>query len=254
MSTSTLQPAAAPAITPWPYPPQERGARSRNKDARIAGLLYVLMSVFGPLRLVYIPSTLIVNGNPAATANNIDTHDLLFRLGIASDLACATLMIFVALALYRLFRDVDHRLAVLYVILALMATPIFFVNTINDVGALLFARGADFVVAFDKAQRDAVVMLFLSLHHHCLLANYVLWWLGLSTFGLLVYKSRFLPRILGVWLVLDGFAYLAFSIAGMFAPHYEDAVVRYLSPATFGEVAIMLWLVVMGAKELPSSV
>jgi len=135
---------------------------------------------------------------------------------------------------------------------SLVVTPIFFVNTANDMAALLFARGSDFLSSFDKAQRDAFVMLFLNLHHQLDLAA-DLFGLWLIPFGLLVYKSRFLPRILGVWLMLACFAYLAASFSGLVYPAYEHKVWNLAQPVLFAEVAIMLWLAIMGAREKPLS-
>lgn len=171
---------------------------SLSKNARVAGLLYISSSLFGIVRLIYIPSALLVRGNAEVTSHNIAEHALLFRFGIVSYLLCRALWIFVTLALYRLLKGVDRTLAVLMVILTLVVTPIFFVNTVNDAAALLFARGADVLTVFDQAQRDAFVMLFLNLHDQLDLANEMLGGLWFIPFGLLVYRSRFLPRILGV--------------------------------------------------------
>ena len=132
---------------------------------------------------------------------------------------------------------------------ALMVTPIYFLNTINDAAALLLARGTDFLSVFDKPQRDALVMVFLRMHGQGILANEVFWGLWLFPFGLLVYRSRFLPRILGVWLMLNCFAYLATSVTGILWPQYEQRVSNWVFPVMFGELAIMLWLIIMGAKE-----
>jgi hypothetical protein len=222
---------------------------SLSRNARVAGLLYLTL-LTAPLRLIYIPSKLFVTGNATATANNIAAHQTLFRLGILSDLLTGTMAIFLTLALYRLFKQVDQGLARLVVILgSLMVTPIYFLNTLNDIAALLFARGADFLAVFDKPQRDAFAMLFLRLHHHGVLANEIFWGLWLLPFGILVYRSRFLPRILGIWLVINCFAYLAVSITGFLLPQYQAKVWNIVSPATLGELAIMLWLLIMGAKE-----
>ena len=221
-----------------------------SRNARIAGLLYILGSALGVVRLIYIPSTLIVHGDGAATANNIAAHELLFRFGIVSYLLCSVLWIFVTLALYRLFKEVDQSLAVLMVILgSLMVTPLFFVNAVNDAAALLFVHGADFLSVFVKPQRDAFAMLFLNLHHQLDVANEIFWGLWLLPYGLLVYKSRFIPRILGVWLILAGFAYVAISLTGFLLPGYESKVSNYAQPALVGELVVMLWLVIMGAKD-----
>jgi len=222
---------------------------SLSKNARVAGLLYIVSSLFGVVRLIYIPNTLIVPGNAAATTNNIASHEMLFRFGIVSYLLCSALWIFVTLALYRLFKGVDRALAVLMVIGSLVVTPIFFVNATNDAAVLLFARGADFLSVFDMAQREAFVMLFLNLHHQLDLANYLggAWWF--IPFGLLVLRSAFLPRFLGVWLMIACFAYLALSFTGLLFPAYEDKVWKFAQPVLIAELAFMLWLVIMGARE-----
>lgn len=219
------------------------------KAARVAGAVYLLLVLTAPLRLMYIPSTLFVRGNATATANNIAAHETLFRLGILADLLTGTIALFVVLALYRLFKGVDQNHATLMVILGgLMVAPIYFLNTLNDAAALQLVRGADFLAAFDKPQRDALAMLFLRLHHHGVVANEIFWGLWLFPFGVLVYRSGFLPRILGVWLILNGFAYLAVSFTGLLAPQYEEMVFNSAFPALLGEIAIMLWLLIKGAK------
>ena len=223
-----------------------------SRKARVAGALYILASLVGFLRLIYIPNNLIVSGNAAATAGNIAAHETLFRWGIVSYLIAAVLFLFVTFALYRLLEPVDRRLAILMVILGgLIPTTIFVVNSVTDVAVLLFVQGADFLSAFDKPQRDASAMLFLNLHHQLDLANAIFWGIWLIPFGLLVYKSRFLPRFLGVWLMIGCFGWLVFSITGFLAPGQEEKIFTYGQPFILGEVATMLWLVIMGAKEQP---
>lgn len=221
-----------------------------SKNARVAGLLYILASVVGFLRLGYIPKTLFVHGDMVATANNIASHEFLFRLGFVSELLGGLLWLFVPLALYRLLKGVDQGLAIIMVILgSLMPVPLFFANIVNDAAALLFARGSDFLSVFDQPQREAFTRLFLSLHHQLDLANMIFWGLWLLPFGLLVYRSRFLPRFLGVWLIAACFAWFAFSITGLLFPAYEDTVYTITQPVALGEVAMMLWLVIMGASD-----
>ena len=221
-----------------------------SKNARIAGLLYILASVIGVLRLMYIPNKLFVLGNATATAANVAAHESLFRWGIASSLIAAVVWLFVPLALYRLLKGVDQTLAVLMVILgSLMQVPLFFVNVVTDAAALLFARGADFLSVFDKTQRDAFVKLFLSLHHQVDLANMIFWGLWLLPFGLLVYRSRFLPSFLGVWLIMECFAWLAFSFTGFLMPVYEDKVFKFSQPLMLAELVTMLWLTIIGVRE-----
>lgn len=222
---------------------------SLSKNARVAGFLYLLLVIAAPVRLMYIPSTLFVHGDATATASNIAEHETLFRFGIASDLFCGTLLIFLTLALYRLFKDVDRKQAVLMVILGgVMPALIDFFNVMNDAAALILVRGADFLSVFDKPQRDALAMLFLRLHGQEIVAAEILWGLWLFPLAALVLRSRFLPRFLGVWLIVNGFAYLALSFSGLLLPQYEDAVSNIAFPAQLGEIAFMLWILVMGAK------
>ena len=225
---------------------------STSKNARVAGALYLLLVIVGPFRLIYIPSALFVSGNATATANNIAAHELLFRLGIVSDLLTGTMGLVVALALYRLLKGVDQELAALMVILGgLIGTPIYFVNVVSDAGALMVVRGGDFLSVFDKPQRDALAMLLLNLHEYQNTAAEILWGLWLFALAILVYRSRFLPRFLGVWLIIAGFAYLAMSFTGLLLPQYQNKVFIISQPALFGEIALMLWLVIKGAKPQP---
>ena len=222
---------------------------STSKNARIAGFLYLLLVIVAPLRM-YIPSALFVHGNASATANNIASHETLFRLGIVGDLFCGTILIFIVLALYRLFEGVDQYLAVLVVILGgVLPAAIDFFMMLNDSAALILVRGADFLSVFDKPQRDALAMLFLRMHDQEKLAAEIFWGLWLIPLGILVYRSRFLPRFLGVWLVVNGFGYLINSFTGLLLPQYQNAVGTFTFPALTGEVAFVLWLLIRGAKE-----
>ena len=228
---------------------------SVRNPGRVAGLWYLLLVLAGPLRLIYIPNKLFVHGDAAATAANIAAHPLLFRFGIASDLLGAVVLIFLVLAFYRLFKGVDQQLAVLLVITGgVMPALINFINVVTDAGALMVAQGgAGFLSVFDTPQRDALVMMFIQLHHHQITAAEILWGLWLFPMGALTYKSGFMPRFIGVWLFINGFAYVVLSLTGLFFPDYQDKVFMYSQPALFGELAIMLWLVIKGATPLPSS-
>jgi len=224
-----------------------------RNPGRVVGFWYLLLVLGGPLRLIYIPNKLFVHDNAAATASNIAAHELLFRFGMLSDLIGAVVLIFLVLAFYRLFKGVDQQLAVLLVIVGgVMPALINFVNVVSDAGALMVARsggagGADFLSVFDKPQRDALVLLFLRLHHAQIVAAEILWGLWLFPMGALTYRSRFLPRFIGVWLIINGVAYIVLSLTGLFFPDYQDKVFAYSQPALFGELAIMLWLVFKGA-------
>ena len=126
--------------------------------------------------------------------------------------------------------------------------PEAFLNELNSIAALVLVRGADFLSIFEKPQRDALAMLFLNLHHHGFVVAEIFWGLWLFPLALLVYRSRFLPRFLGVWLAIAGFAWVILSLTGLLLPQYQDKVDTYSQPALFGEIALMLWLVIKGAR------
>jgi hypothetical protein len=221
---------------------------STKNPGRFAGLLYVLASISGVFAMIYVPSKLIVHGNAAATANNISASETLFRLGIAGELVGYAGFIFVALALYDLLKGVNRRHASLMVILIVVSVPIAFLNELNSIAALVLVRGADFLSIFEKPQREALAMLFLNLHFYGLVVAGIFSGLWLFPLGLLVYRSRLLPRFLGVWLAIGGFAWVILSLTGVLLPQYYDKVFTYSQPAFFGEVAFMLWLVIKGAR------
>ena len=218
-----------------------------KNPGRVVGAWYLLLVFAGPLRLIYIPNKLFVQGNAAATASNIAAHPWLFRFGMVSLLFGAVVLIFLTLAFYRLFKGVDWQLAVLLVITGrVMPALINFVNTATDGVVLTLASGTGFASALDQPQRNALVGLFLHFHHQQIVAAEVLWGVWLFPMGALTYKSRFLPRFIGVWLIINGVAYVTLSLTGILFPDYQDKVFLYSQPALFGELAIVLWLLIKG--------
>jgi uncharacterized membrane protein len=221
---------------------------STKNPGRFAGLLYILTSIPGVFAMMYVPSKLIVHANAAATAGNIAAHETLFRLGIAGQLISQAGFILVALALYELLKGVNRQHASLMVTLIVVSIPIAFLNELNSIAALLLVRGADFLSFFEKPQRESLAMLFLNLHFEGLVIDEIFWGLWLLPLALLVYRSRFLPRFLGVWLALAGFAWVLLSLTGILSPQYYDNVFTYTQPAVFGELVFMFWLLIKGAK------
>src|SRR5215472_1195791 len=223
---------------------------STKRQARVAGLLYLLTSIPGVFSLLYVPSHFIVSGDPAATANKILTSEFVFRLGIVSELIGFTGFIFVVRALYRLFVGVNKAHASLMVTLMLVSIPISLLNVVNEIAALKLIHGGDFLSVFDKPQRDALAMLFLNLHFQGFIVAQVFWGLWLIPFGVLVFKSGFLPRILGILLIVACFGYLANSLVA-FGVLPSDVFSRAVGQLTICELPIILWLLIMGAKDRP---
>jgi hypothetical protein len=222
-----------------------------DKAARIAGAIYLSMVLTAPFSLIYVPSKLIVRGNATATAASVLAHETLFRLAIVADLTSSLIFIFVVMALYRLFSGVNKTHASQMVAVVLVSAAVGFLNVLNNIAALILFRGGDFLAVFEKPQRDALGMLFLRLYGQGIVINEIFWGLWLFPFGILVMRSGFLPRILGVLLIVNGFAYLAVSLTSLLLPDYASVVSRAAFPAQFGELLIMLWLVIKGAKVQP---
>jgi len=224
-----------------------------DKAARVAGGLYLLMAAPAPFSLIYLPGKLIIPGDAAATANNILASQMLFRLGIVGELIAAVLFLLLVMALYRLLSEVNKNHARVMVSLVLVSVAITFVNVLNNIAALTLFRGADYLSVFDKPQRDALAMLFLRLHSQGNFVNEIFWGLWLLPFGLLVMKSGFLPRILGVLLIVNCLGYVAASLTSLLLPAYGNAVFRASMPALLGELWMILWLLIRGAKVQPSA-
>jgi hypothetical protein len=223
--------------------------RALQNPGRVAGLWYLLLILLDPLRLIYIPNKLFVDDNAAATVNNIAAHETLFRLGVIADLAGAVVLVLLTLAFYRLFAGVDRRLAVQVVIFGgVMPALLYFVGVVCDLAALLVVRGAIFLSVFDKPQQDALVVLFLKLRGQENIAAETLWGVWLFPLAVLVYRSRFLPRFLGVWLALAGFFWVAQSATGVLWPQYQRQLFSISQPAVFAEIALTLWLLIRGAR------
>jgi len=154
----------------------------------------------------------------------------------------------VALALYDLLKGVNQRHASLMLGLIVVSIPIALLNELNAIAALVLVRGADFLSIFEKPQRDALAMLFLNLHSYGFDVAAIFWGLWLFPLGLLVYRSGFLPRILGVLLMVNCFTFPVNSFTSLLLPQYEHIVSRWMMPLSFGELLFMFWLLIMGAK------
>ena len=224
---------------------------SNRNPGRFAGLLYVLISIPGIFALIYVPGKLIVHGNGTATASNIAAHETLFRLGIAANLISQILFMGVALALYDLLKGINRRQAALMLTLIVVPVPIVLLNELNAIAALILVRGADFLSIFEKPQRDSLAMLFLNLHSYGFDITAIFWGLWLFPLGLLVYRSGFIPRLLGVLLMLNGFTFPVNSFTSLLLPQYENIVSRWMKPLSFAELLFMFWLLIMGAKPKP---
>ncbi|MCE7983358.1 MAG: DUF4386 domain-containing protein [Caldilinea sp. CFX5] len=216
-----------------------------QKTARMTGLLYLaiaLLSIFG---LTYVPATLIVAGDAAATANRIMAAESLFRLGFISNILTFTINIFVAILLYKLLAPVNKMLAALMVILILVGVGIAMLNELNQMAALLLLGGADYLTAFTTEQRQALAALFLTLREHGLMLGHLFFGLWLFPLGYLIIKSTFLPKWIGFLLLVAGAGYVVDFALFFLVP----GITIKVSVFTFvGEVCLLLWLLIKGVN------
>jgi hypothetical protein len=222
---------------------------SLKKQSRIAALLYLLNGLPAPFALLYVPSVLIVRGDAAATANNVRDSEVLLRLGMAVELFSATVGIFAILAFYHLFKAVSRKHAMAFIILFLLATPISYLNVLNDLAALTLARGPAFLSGvFDKAQLDALVLFFLRLHNQGVILTQIFWGLWLFPFGIVVMRSGFIPRFVGIATIVAGCGYVIASSVSLFFPPSAQGLADLAMILGMGELAFF-WLLIWGAKD-----
>jgi hypothetical protein len=220
-----------------------------KRQAREAGLLYVLIAATAWIGLVYVPSELYVVGDAGATADRIRASEWLLRAGIATELFHQIVQIFLVLALYRLFEGVNKALARQLVILgALVSVPIVLVNVLNEIAALTLVGDTDFLAAFPRPHLDALAYLFLRLHSRGITVAAIFWGLWLLPFGLLAIRSGFIPPVFGILLLVAGCAYVVDSTTTLVLPQYAKAVSSVASVLEIAELPIILWLAIWGAK------
>ena len=220
--------------------------------ARIAGWIYLVFAVISAVSFLYIPSQIIVAGDAAATANNLVSAQLLYRIGIFSNLVAMILFVCLVLTLYQLFQVVNPLLARLMVTWVVMVATAVIVNLFNKIAPLILLSGADFLAVFEQAQLEALAYAFLRLYSqgaHLLDSFSGVW---LFPFALLIIQSRFMPKLLGYLLMLAGLGYLLSSFTAIVLPHYLDTISPFIMPMVMAELPIIFWLLIVGAKDAGS--
>jgi hypothetical protein len=220
--------------------------RSPNFIARVTGFLYLLLIPLGLFGILYVPSFIIVPGDMAATASNITANELLFRLSIVGAILVQLVNIAVVILLYCLLKSVNKYVAGLMVIFLLLGIPIAYLNELSKFGVLLLLNGTEYASIFTPDQSLALAALFLDLHQHGIMIAQVFWGLWLIPMGYLVYRSGFLPRVLGILLVIGGLGYLTDSFIFFLSPSFGFEFTTF----TFiGEALFPLWLLIKGVNR-----
>lgn len=216
-----------------------------NKTARTAGFLYLLLVPLGIFGMLYVPNTLFVPGDTAATISNIMANQTLFRFSIACALVTQVVQIFVVLYLYKVLKPVHKDYAALMVVFILVAVPIAMLNELNQFAVLLILNGVDYLTFFTTEQMHALVALFLDLRESGIFIAQIFWGLWLFPMGYLIFKSGFLPKLIGVLLIVACFGYLVDSFIFFFVP---DFGITFSEFTFLGELLITLWLLIKGVN------
>ena len=223
-----------------------RSPEARKQLARFAGAVYLLLAIASALGFYHAP---LVQGDLGAIARTLTHSDLRFHIGVVADVLSAVFAVPLAVLLYELLRSVDKMQAVLMALLLVVAVPISFVVALNYVAAQWLLTGQPVVAGLAGTSRQALAMLFLGLHAHGVLAVEIFWGLWLLPFGRLVMRSRFLPNLLGILLIIAGIAYVAHSITSLMLGGQRIVVYERITmlARAAGELPIILWLLIKGA-------
>ena len=221
---------------------------STKSLARRAGLLYVLASSLAPFAYLYVPDTLLGEGDALATAERVRASENLLRAGIVAELYSVTVLIFAALALYELFKRVDARTSLLMMVLMLVSVPISYVGALNNVAPLILLNNPAIAALLDPGQAGALVSFFLRLHNYGLVVNQIFWGLWLFPMGVLVMRSGFLPRWLGIPLFFAGGGYVINSLGTLLLPPALRWITQYGQVLGVGEMPFSFYLMIWGVR------
>ncbi|HMB22819.1 MAG TPA: DUF4386 domain-containing protein [Anaerolineales bacterium] len=221
---------------------------SIQKTARRAGILYFLY-IAATIFANASRTKLIVFGDASATANNILASEGLFRIGFISDILAGVLFLLTAWALYVLLKSVNQDLALLFVFLNLGGVAVQCLNMLNLFSAVLLLSGVDYLNVFQVDQLQALAMLFLDLYKNGFMIAQFFYGAWLFPLGYLVFKSGYLPKILGIVLMVECFGWLMYPFQFFFFPAYTGITYLSFAMGFIGEFSLTLWLLIKGVQE-----
>lgn len=224
---------------------------SLKGTARLAGLLYLIWILTGIYALVYVHNHTLVVGDAAATVRKILANELIFRTGVVNDIFSSAVWVLIGLTFYQLFKQVNERQAKLLVAFVIVQVPVAFFMEALNLTTLMICKG-DLLKSYELSQRQDMAMMFLKITDNGAIALEMFWGLWLFPLGLLVYRSGFIPKILGVFLVLNGIAYVIHFLSHVLLPDYQELVFKLATPFwILGEISITIWLLIKGVKDTP---
>jgi hypothetical protein len=227
---------------------QKIADQSPRKTARMAGLFYLIF-ILTTVLATYVRSRIIVSGDAAATANNIMGSELFFRIGFVTELVSAVFFVLAAWALYVLLKPVNKNLALLFLLLNLGGVAVECINALNLLTALQFLSGANYLNVFQTGQLQAMAMSSLNSYTNGFLIAQIFFSAWLLPLGYLVYKSRFLPKFLGLLLILDFFGNLSWFLQGFLLPDYGILAYPGNAISFIAEISLTAWLLIMAVKD-----
>jgi hypothetical protein len=217
--------------------------------AKVAGVIWLIVAILAPFAEFFVRQGLIVPGNIASTADNIVASQSLFRAGFATDLVVFVIEVALAAVLYALFRPVGRTLALVMAFARLAMVTILGLNLLNMFTALQLMTTPEYATVFDKGQLQALAFMFLNAQHYGYALGMVFFGLHLGVLGFLVYRSRFLPPILGILMVVSALGYLADSFTKFLVPESAATLATVVVvTAIIGELPLTLWLLVKGVN------
>lgn len=220
-----------------------------KQHARFAGVLYLIVAIFGGFAHLVVRAQVYVPGDAAATAQSVVANSGLVRIGVVADLVSTTVFLFLAMALYLLLKHVSTNAARAMVILVAMATTIISLNLVFQFAALLVATDGSYVAAFGPAGANALVLLLLDIQHYGYLIAQIFFGLWLVPLGYLAYTSRMFPKTLGVLLIVGGVSYVVDMLALFLLPEFGATINAFVViPPAIAELWMVGYLLVKGVR------
>jgi len=224
---------------------------TNKKASRIVFLFWALYAAPAIFSLQYVRPNLIVFGDAVATSNNIMAHEFLFRMGIVSHLFAQVFLLFFGMTVFRLFKGVNKTWETIFWTSILMTVAITFVNTLNYIAPLVVLSKADYLNVFQQEQLHAIVMIFLRLSNFGQALYEIFWGLYLFAFGLLIIKSRYIPRILGVLMIIGSIGFPINTVTKLLIPEFYPAIFTQITMffSGLGVLPALFWILIMGVKN-----
>lgn len=219
--------------------------------ARTAGLLYLIIAVFGAFAIGYVPSDIIEAGDTATTANNLLANKALFNMGIFGDIVVLLVEVVLTVMLYVMFKPVSHTLSLIAAWSRLAMVLVMAINLLLNIMPVVLLSGAEYLSAFETTQLQSAALVFFDAHALGIYVWQLFFTMHLIALGTLILKSYLLPRILGWMIIVGAFGYFIQAIAHLM--HIENAAITMiyiglLVVVTIGELSVAFWLLIKGTN------